>query len=131
MLSAIAATLLVEPRSSLQALAKVAGISRATLYRIRPPREQLVELLVARSIAVTRQALHDAALDPAMPGQSLERLTARILYKREIFTFPFMQGPSSSQFEEDPQWNFFDTSMEDFILQCQQAGTLRVDVTPA
>lgn len=79
MLSAIAATLLVEPRSSLQALAKVAGISRATLYRIRPIREQLVELLVARSIAVTWQAMHDAALDPAMPGQSLERLTARIL----------------------------------------------------
>lgn len=79
LLSAIAATLLVEPRSSLQALAKVAGISRATLYRISPTREQLVELLVARSIAVTRQALHDAALDSAMPGQSLERLTARIL----------------------------------------------------
>ena len=79
LLSAIAATLLVKPRSSLQALAKAAGISRATLYRISPTREQLVELLVARSIAVTRQALHDAALDPAMPGQSLERLTARIL----------------------------------------------------
>lgn len=42
-----------------------------------------------------------------------------------------MQGPSSPQFEEDPLWNFFDTAMEDFILQCQQAGTLRVDGTPA
>ena len=52
LLSAIAATLLVEPRSSLQALAKAAGISRATLYRISPTREQLVELLVARSIAL-------------------------------------------------------------------------------
>lgn len=131
LLSAVATALLVEPRSSFQALAKAAGISRATLYRATPTREKLVELLEARSIEITKEALAAAALDPQQPYKGLAVMTARILEHREIFTFHFMQGASAQQFEHDPSWHFFDTAMEGFFLECQRVGTLRIDQTPA
>lgn len=131
LLSAVASAMVLEPRSSLQSLAKAAGVSRATLYRTAPTREKLVELLEMRSIEITKEALAAADLDPAAPRRGLSVVTSRILEHREIFTFLFMQGASAQQFEDDPAWQFFDTEMEAFFLACQQRGTLRVDQTAA
>lgn len=129
----LATALAYSPRANLQQIAKSAGISKATLYRIAPTREGLVEMLMERAINHLEAALDAADLaSPPFPA-ALKRLTDRVMTHRGFYLFW-----NSAQWEyvinaktvepENPLPLFYGRALEDFFLRGQQAGAFRIDM---
>lgn len=132
LLNAIASALTLDPRNTLQSLAKAAGISRATLYRAAPTREKIIDLLEARSVEIAEEALAEADLENGDPLHGLSVVTTAFLEHREIYTFVSMQTANPGcAIEAQPAWSFFDNAMDQFFLRCQRLGLLRIDHTAA
>ncbi|WZB65264.1 hypothetical protein WJ971_21030 [Achromobacter xylosoxidans] len=65
---ALALSVAQQPRANLQQLARSAGISKATLYRIAPTRDAVIDLLLERATQYLQDALVRAELEtPLMP----------------------------------------------------------------
>lgn len=132
LLNAIAEALSLAPRSSLQALAKAAGISRATLYRIAPTREDVVALLESRSIAVVQKAIEEADFEAGDPIQALSVVTQTYLDYRHMYSFVIHHMTqvgieAGSAHVDPPEWRFYDEAMEKLFLRGQRLGLIRID----
>ena len=86
---ALAAALVQRPRSNLADLARSAGISRATLYRMAPTRDEIIELLTAEGLRMMEAALSRGENEPAGPRAALDAMTALMLENRDLFLFVF------------------------------------------
>ncbi|MCC6222938.1 MAG: helix-turn-helix transcriptional regulator [Thermoleophilia bacterium] len=64
---------------SMAAVAEVAGVGRATLYRYFPSRESLVHAVCLAGIAEATERLEGAHLDSVPPGEALARMARAIL----------------------------------------------------
>ena len=133
LLQPIAAALALRPRSSLQELAKAAGISRATLYRFVQTREQLLDVLTSHAVEMMKRTLDEAQLEHGAPQEALSRVTEAFLRHRDLFSFFFTHIWEEALRRGDaqytpPEWQFFDVRMEAFFLRCQKEGFLRIDM---
>ena len=84
---ALALALSRYPRANLQQLARVAGTSKGTLYRICSTREGLIELLVARGERHMRASLEQADLTQPLFAQALQRLTEHLISGAALYMF--------------------------------------------
>lgn len=90
LLRALALALARYPRSTLQQLAAHAGVSKATLYRMAPTREEVVERVVAYAAHVLEDAFVNAGLEDLPSLQALRNLTEALLDIRQFFVFLLM-----------------------------------------
>lgn len=129
----LAASLALRPRSSLQELAKAAGVSRATLYRFTPTREQLLSVLTGYAVSLMKRALDEADLEHGKPYGCLSHVTHAFLQHRDVYSFFFTHSVEEALargalYYALPEWRFFDERMESFFLRCQKEGFLRIDM---
>jgi TetR/AcrR family transcriptional repressor of mexCD-oprJ operon len=84
---ALALSVSQQPRANLQQLARSAGISKATLYRISPTREGVIDLLMERATQHLQDALARADLQTPPHAAALQRLTEAVVQGREYYLF--------------------------------------------
>lgn len=128
---ALALALALKPRANLQQIAKSAGISKATLYRIAPTREAIIEMLLKRSTKHLQEALAKADLDKPPFVDALSRLTANIIQRSEYYLFwttiQFLDIISANEsLASTPM--FYEPALEDFFYRGQRAGAFRIDL---
>lgn len=125
-LPALALALVDQPKASLQELARIIGISKATLYRFCRTREQLIERLMAYSTQMFSEAIRTAELDKGPALDALRRLTANHLEHRELTAFLIYYWKEASK---DPGIDAgWDVALDIFFLRGQQEGTFRIDI---
>lgn len=90
LLRALAAALARYPRSTLQQLAGHAGVSKATLYRMAPTREEVVDRVVAHASSALAEAFDQAGLEDQPPLQALRKLTQALIDIRHFYVFLLM-----------------------------------------
>lgn len=131
---ALALAVVQKPRANLQQIARQAGISKATLYRISPTREGLIKMLWDLSSAHMQRALQIADLDRPPFVSALERLTDAAMKGREFYLFwnsaLWMDLNDSRQGEvHGYSPSFYSDTLEIFFLNGQKAGVFRIDMS--
>ena len=132
--NALALAVARHPRANLQQLAALAGISKATLYRIAPTREAVVALLATRASSHMRGALEKARLDEAPFAAALQRLTAGVMQGKEWYLFwsaSLWSDLHDAKNDEVTGYtpSFYSAALEAYFLNGQKAGVFRVDMS--
>ena len=129
---ALALAIAKRPRANLQQIAASAGISRATLFRLSPTRDGLVEMLLARATEHLQRALAEAELDRPPFLDALRRLTENVMTAREFYLFwsttqwtTMLDALETTNGAAPP---LFGAALEQFFLKGQQAGVFRIDM---
>lgn len=130
---ALALSIAQQPRASLQQLARAAGISKATLYRISPTREGVIELLMTLAIQHLQDALARADLHTPPYPDALQRLTDVVVQGREYYVFWnhaewVRMIDARTETADLPLPSFYGQTLETFFLNGQKAGAFRIDV---
>lgn len=127
LLNALALALVEHPRASLQELAGAVGVSKATLYRFCPTRENLIERLIQRSADAYQEAINDANLDTIPPREGIRKLLENY-YKNKELTLFIMQFWQPSLIEDT---NCLESQkiLDKFFLRGQQEGCFRIDIS--
>lgn len=129
-LASLALALLENPAATLQELARALGVSKATLYRFCPTRDQLVERLMEHATHSLSQAIRSAELERDPPLEALRRLTVKSLENQELTLFlTFFWRPGASI--EEQAYTDWMTALDAFFLRGQQAGVFRIDISAA
>jgi TetR/AcrR family transcriptional regulator, mexCD-oprJ operon repressor len=131
---ALALAMFHYPRANLQQLAQTAGTSKATLYRISPTRDGIVDMLTSRSIRHMQDALDDARLTVPPFAEALHRLTDNIMREQELYMFwgcamwIDLKDDAKNFEQHGYQSSFFSDALEAFFLRGQKAGVFRIDM---
>ncbi|PIF35651.1 TetR/AcrR family transcriptional repressor of mexCD-oprJ operon [Delftia sp. 60] len=130
LLGALALALLDDPKANLQELARAIGISKATLYRFCPTRDQLIDRLIGHAADTLSRAMHAAELERHAPLEALRRLTAHCQDHQTLLLFLmyFWRSDISVVGQIESEWV---AAMDAFFLRGQQAGVFRIDITAA
>ena len=132
LLSALALALVNQPRATLQELAKAVGVSKATLYRFSPTREQLIERLIKHGTDVLHKAIDVADLTSGAPREALRRLIAELLKQRNFVAFMNAHWrPVASPELSLEGWSEFLDKSDAFFLRGQKEGVFRIDISAA
>ncbi|MET0268606.1 MAG: TetR/AcrR family transcriptional regulator [Duganella sp.] len=131
--SALAIAIAQQPRANLQQIAKRAGISKATLYRIAPTREGLIDLLMERAADHLQEALVKADLAEPPFDAALSRLTTNVIRGGAFYLFwhaaqwvRMLDMPDDA--DESLMPSFYGEALEEFFLRGQRAGVFRIDM---
>lgn len=129
LLARLALALVEAPRANLQELARQVGVSKATLYRFSPTRDELVSRVVNRCIEVVDEIVSEIDRDDLDPITILQRTAVKTQEHRELMTFM------------NSVWNYGDristattkwfAKLDAFFLRGQRAGIFRIDVPAA
>jgi len=130
---ALALSVSQQPRANLQQLARSAGISKATLYRISPTREGVIDLLMERATQHLQDALARADLETPPHAAALQRLTEAVVQGREYYLFwnhaQWVRViDARTEDVNAPIPSFYGDALETFFLNGQRAGVFRIDV---
>ncbi|KML65730.1 TetR/AcrR family transcriptional regulator [Pectobacterium peruviense] len=130
---ALALAIARNPRANLQQIAKKAGISKATLYRIAPTREEVIVLLLERATRHLEQALSSAELAKPPYPDALIRLTQNVIAGRDFYMFwnaaqwvRMVDDRKDAVDEAIP--SFYGEALEEFFRRGQKEGVFRVDM---
>ncbi|MBJ7262774.1 MAG: TetR/AcrR family transcriptional regulator [Burkholderiaceae bacterium] len=128
---ALAIAIARAPRANLQYIAESAGISKATLYRISPTREGIIEMLLERATKHLQDALSNAVLHRPPYPDALMRLTTNVIQGRNFYMFwnaaHWVQMLDAKGDTPDVP-SFYGEALEDFFLKGQRAGAFRIDM---
>ncbi|MBS0849413.1 TetR/AcrR family transcriptional regulator [Citrobacter sp. JGM124] len=129
----LALSLSQKPRANLQQLATMVGISKATLYRIVPTREQLVATLQQQAEQHITDSLLMADLSVPPYLDALSRFIKHILLKKELYIFWTISLGMNSDYghvstAHHSATMFLVSPLEAFFLKGQQAGIFRIDM---
>lgn len=129
MLKQLANALADQPRASMEQLASMIGISRATLCRYFPSRESMMRALSEAGISSAEQALARARPQEGPVEDVLLRLVEEFLPIAELYACvdPELHGDEESDARLQPLRNSLIAS----FLQWQSSGALRVDLPAA
>ncbi|MEV7192968.1 helix-turn-helix domain-containing protein [Streptomyces sp. NPDC093510] len=126
-----AALLTRKATSTMDEVARAAGISRATLHRHFAGRDALVLALEELGLQECEAALGRAALDEGGAGDALRRLVKEIEPAAGLLAFLYTEN---QLFEGDAQhegWSHIDERLAALFRRGQESGEFRIDLTPA
>ena len=131
LLRAIATVLTDQPRLPMEQLAQAIGISRATLHRMFPYREAIVEAVLALALESSRQAIDSAAIDEGPADEALRRLVATFMPNAVLYLF--LQSAHQERCGQADTWLAeFEPNRQRVLAlfrRGQEEGCLRVDLT--
>lgn len=131
LLRAIATVLTDQPRLPMEQLAQAIGISRATLLRMFPNREAIVEAVLALALESSRQAIDSAAIDEGPADEALRRLVATFMPNAVLYLF--LQSAHQERCGQADTWLAeFEPNRQRVLAlfrRGQEEGCLRVDLT--
>lgn len=116
-----------DPGASTAELAAAAGISRATLHRRYPRREDLLGALARRALTEVEEAFTRVR---TADGPALPRLVAELLPVAYDFMF-LARVPDSEVADAAATWARLDARLAELMAEAQGRGELRPDVPPA
>jgi len=132
-LAAAARLLASRPGASMAEIAAAAGLSRASLHRLFPGRQALIEAIGALAAQHVQAAIASVqqADDRSVPA-ALERLTEAIVPLVHEFAFLSRQAhPGGAGAAVDGQPREIDAAILELFRRGQAAGSLRLDLPPA
>ncbi|MGY8524390.1 TetR/AcrR family transcriptional regulator [Paracidovorax citrulli] len=128
LLPALAQALVINPHGTLQDLANAVGISKATLYRFCPSREELMSRLVQYCAGVLREVIDSAQLEDPSTLAAFRRLNAHLVAQREAAAFlTYYRREATLHISTDWQTGWED-KLDAFFLRGQKQGIFRVDI---
>jgi TetR/AcrR family transcriptional regulator, mexCD-oprJ operon repressor len=129
----LAVVLVNQPRANLQELAKAVGVSKATLYRFCPTREELIERLLDEATETITRSMENCNLEHAPVDVAFKALVASILDSKELTQFLIYHFRPELLLETNPdkRWLDIQKASDKFFLRCQQEGMLRIDMSAA
>lgn len=133
LLLAVAMAMVDNPRASLLELAKTVGVSKATLYRMCPTRDNIIERLFSESVRQFDLVIAAAELDTAPVSQAFRALIEGHLNHKELFVFvsntwePQLLEASA----QGHRWVEYEAIFDRFFLRGQQEGFFRIDISAA
>lgn len=133
MLKALAVAVASNPRATVKELAKVAGVSKATLHRLCGTRASLNEMLIMDGESSLNQAVESADLTKAPLLYALRKLITEHLAHRELLAFMMAEFRSDS-FDpnaKSERWKSYRDALDAFFLRGQQEGVFRIDIDAA
>lgn len=113
----------IETAAKLDAVAAAAGVSRATLYRYFPSREQLVHALVEAAYQEVLERVRDAQIDDVPFEEALVRVARAAALTGNHFVVLQHEPPVALE-HLDHQ---FEAAMLSFFERGQAEGVLRCD----
>lgn len=127
----LALALVNKPRANLQELAKAVGVSKATLYRFCPTREELIERLLDEATVTVARSLEGCNLEQAPVDVAFKALIASFLESKELTQFLIYHFRPEFLMETNPdrRWLDIQKACDKFFLRCQQEGMLRIDIS--
>ncbi|WP_329215677.1 TetR/AcrR family transcriptional regulator [Streptomyces sp. NBC_01485] len=130
-LRSAAALLTRTSTTTMDEVAKAAGISRATLHRHFAGRDALVRALEALGIAECENALDAARLDEGPADDAVRRLVGEIESAAGLLAFLYTENQLFEGEEQHPGWTRIDDRISALFRRGQQDGAFRIDLTPA
>lgn len=130
LLASLALAMVEKPRANLQELAKMVGVSKATLYRFCRTRAELVERLVTHCSSVITTAVEQSVAIEAPAFEALQLFANRLLAHRELtaFLIHYCQSDSPEMDALEQRWA---NALDSFFLKNQQLGHFRIDLGTA
>ena len=127
----LALALVNKPRANLQELAHAVGVSKATLYRFCPTREELIERLLEEATVTVGRSLDNCDLEHAPVDVAFKALVASFLESKELTQFLVYHFRPELLMESsvDRRWLDIQKTCDNFFLRCQQEGILRIDIS--
>lgn len=124
-----AATLLTrKATSSMDEIARAAGISRATLHRHFAGRDALIRALEEMGLARFEAALDAAAIEEGDAEDALRRLVTHIRGEAALLAFLTTEN-QLFEGEVNQGWDRLDARMTALFQRGQESGAFRVDLT--
>ncbi len=133
LLNTLFAAAALYPRASMQELAELAGISRATLHRLCGTRDNLDSQLEQHARATLECILDSVAPLAPSPLAALRQLIREHLARGELIAFMMSRYHANLQAngQREADWQFYLDKLDALFLSGQQQGTFRIDVTAA
>lgn len=129
LMAALALAWVRSPGASLHELAAAAGISKATLYRFAPTKEQIQNKLMQHALRTMNVVSTSPQVQSGPPIEALRWLTEFVIAQREMALFLMSSG---QQLNPDAVLRVEWTRLLDALfLRGQKAGVFRVDVPAA
>lgn len=130
MLRKLAAALVEQPRATLQELAQLVGVSKATLYRFCPTREEMLSRIFAHSLEIYGEITTECLNSNGPVLEILGRMVAKNIEEREFTSFASfywseLHDPAD---EKLGSWDAWQQQMDQFFLRGQREGVIRLDV---
>jgi AcrR family transcriptional regulator len=117
------------PRASMEQLASMVGLSRATLCRHFPSRDSMVLAMSEAGISSAKLAIARARPDEGSPEHAIKRLIEELLPIVELYAYVDQQGQADE--EMDARVQPLRASLIALFQQWQGSGELRVDLPAA
>ncbi|MGD9942809.1 MAG: TetR/AcrR family transcriptional regulator [Burkholderiaceae bacterium] len=129
MLCSIAAVLTDQPRLTMEQVAQAIGISRATLHRLFPNRDAVIEELAQLALARSTEAIDAVAPEEGPVDEALRRLVDSFFPHAELYLFlnrTKQQCGANSRY--DAEWAPHEERIRNLFRRGQEDGTLRIDM---
>ncbi|QNP73759.1 TetR/AcrR family transcriptional regulator [Streptomyces roseirectus] len=129
-LRSAAALLTRKATSTMDEVAKAAGISRATLHRHFAGRDALIRALELHSIAECETALDAARLDEGTAVEAVHRLVRELEPAAALLAFLYGENQLFEDGGLNEGWAKVDERIAALFRRGQLAGEFRIDLTP-
>ncbi|MEU1018099.1 helix-turn-helix domain-containing protein [Streptomyces sp. NPDC005898] len=129
-LRSAAALLTRKSTSTMDEVARAAGISRATLHRHFAGREALVLALEGLGLQECEAALDRAALDDGSAEDALRRLVTEVEPAAGLLAFLYTENQLFEGGTQNEGWSRIDARLAALFRRGQENGELRIDLTP-
>ncbi|MFD7227330.1 TetR/AcrR family transcriptional regulator [Streptomyces sp. NPDC059881] len=126
-----AALLARKSTSTMDEVARAAGIGRATLHRHFAGREALVKALEELGIQEFEAAVDRARLDEGGAGDALRRLIAEMEPGAELLAFLVTENQLFEGDQINEGWSRLDARVSALFRRGQEQGEFRIDLSPA
>ncbi|MEU4795569.1 helix-turn-helix domain-containing protein [Streptomyces sp. NPDC023327] len=129
-LRSAAALLTRKSTSTMDEVARAAGISRATLHRHFAGREALVLALEGLGLQECEAALDRAALDDGSAEGALRRLVKEVEPAAGLLAFLYTENQLFEGGTQNEGWSRIDARLAALFRRGQENGEFRIDLTP-
>ncbi|MFF8276280.1 TetR/AcrR family transcriptional regulator [Streptomyces lateritius] len=126
-----AALLSRKSTATMDEVARAAGIGRATLHRHFAGRDALVRALEEMGIQEFEGALDAANLDEGPADEALRRLVAEAEPNAQLLAFLVSENQLFEGDQVNEGWARLDARVSALFRRGQEAGTFRIDLSPA
>ncbi|MBM4790623.1 TetR/AcrR family transcriptional regulator [Streptomyces sioyaensis] len=126
-----AALLTRRATTSMDEIARAAGISRATLHRHFAGRDALIKALEEQGIAQFGQAMDSARLDEGDAAGALRRLITETEPVADMLAFLATENQLFEGDEVNAGWDRLDARITALFRRGQEEGDFRIDLSPA